>query len=160
MGFCARRDSRSARDITAMLCAAGGSGKGQRRRRGRAPPRVADRSATGISIRATPALQRLQQDVVAAVTPFIRHGGKAAAFVGTPEGPTIGWTIAYVDNFLTKSSGPNYSPHVTAGAGDPNFVARMKAAPFAEFAFKIEGAAIYQLGDIGTARQQLWVWRP
>lgn len=122
--------------------------------------RVADISATGISVRVTPALQRLQRDIVAAVTPFIRHGGTAGAFVGTPKGETIDWTIAYVDNFPAKSSWPNYSPHVTAGAGNPNFVARMKAAPFTEFAFKIEGAAIYQLGDIGTARRQLWVWQP
>lgn len=122
--------------------------------------RVANISATGISVGVTPALGRLQQDIVVAVTPFIRHGGTSAAFAGAPEGPTIDWTIAYVDHFLTNSSGPNYGPHVTAGAGDPNFVARIKAAPFAEFSFKITGAAVYQLGDIGTARKQLWTWRP
>lgn len=113
-------------------------------------------NATGISTATAPSLAALQREIVAAVTPFIRHGGTAAAFVAAPRSPTIDWTIAYVDRFLTNSSGPKYAPHVTAGAGDPRLVARLTAAPFQAFHFTIRGAAIYQLGDIGTARRRLW----
>ncbi len=113
-------------------------------------------NATGISAQTTPALAALQHDIVAAVMPFIRHGSTAAAFVDTPRSATIDWTIAYVEHFLKNSSGPKYGPHVTAGAGDPQFVARLTAAPFDQFRFMIRGAAIYQLGDIGTARHLLW----
>ena len=32
----------------------------------------------------------------------------------------------------------------------------MVAAPFVNFTFGVEGAAIYQLGDLGTAQRKLW----
>ena len=117
-------------------------------------------STAVISVAATPALTRLQRGIVEAVTPFIRHGGTAAAFVDAPESPTAGATARYVDSFLAAASGANFRPHVTAGLGRPDFVARLVAQPFTPFAFRIEGAAIYQLGDVGTARKQLWIWRP
>jgi 2'-5' RNA ligase len=121
---------------------------------------VGDLSAAGISVGTTPALTRLQRAIVAAVTPFIRHGGTAAAFVDAPKSDTIGALVNYVDRFLTAASGKNFRPHVTAGVGQAEFVGRLVAAPFTPFAFKIEGAAIYQLGDVGTARKELWLWRP
>ena len=122
--------------------------------------RVADVAATGIAIRTTPELARLQRGVADALAPFLRHGGTPAAFVATPDSETIRWTVTYVDTFGEKASGANYAPHVTAGIAHPNFVARLAAAPFAPFDFATAGAAIYQLGDIGTARKRLWVWRP
>jgi 2'-5' RNA ligase superfamily len=121
---------------------------------------IDDLSAAGISIGATPALTRLQLDIVAAVAPFIRHGGTAAAFVDEPKSNTIASTASYVDHFLAAASGTNFRPHVTAGLDHAEFVGRLVARPFTPFTFKIEGAAIYQLGDIGTARKQLWIWRP
>jgi len=117
-------------------------------------------NATGISAATTPPLGHLQHDIDGAVMPFIRHGGTAKAFFDASASPTIGWTIAYVDHFLANSSGAKFSPHVTAGAGDPQFVAQLQAAPFRPFHFTIRGAAIYQLGDIGTARHRLWRRRP
>ncbi len=121
---------------------------------------VGDLSAAGISVGAAPALTRLQLGIVAAVTPFIRNGGTAAAFVDAPKSGTIGAMVNYVDRFVAAASGKNFRPHVTAGVGRAKFVERLVAAPFTPFAFKIEGAAIYQLGDVGTARKKLWVWRP
>lgn len=117
-------------------------------------------SATGILVGTTPALAQLHEDIVAAVMPFIRHGGTAAAFVDAPTSATIGWTAAYVDHFLINSSGSKFAPHVTAGAGSPQYVKLLVSGPFSPLSFTITGAAIYQLGDIGTARKQLWVWHP
>lgn len=127
---------------------------------GRFASPVADLTATGISVGPTPALTQLQLGVVAAVAPFIRHGGTAAAFVDAPQSATIGSTANYVDRFIPAASGTNFRPHVTAGIGHVDLVARLVAEPFVPFAFKIVGAAIYQLGDGGTARKQLWIWHP
>lgn len=121
---------------------------------------IGDLSAAGISVGVNPALTRLHLDIVAAVTPFIRHGGTAAAFVDAPKSETIGSTANYVDRFIAAASGTNFRPHVTVGLDHAEIVRRFAAGPFTPFAFKIEGAAIYQLGDIGTARKQLWIWRP
>jgi hypothetical protein len=117
-------------------------------------------SATGISVRTTPALAQLQRAIAAGLRPSTRHGGTPTAFVGTPQSATIGWTAIYVDDFPTKSSGANYKPHVTAGIARPDFVERLAAQPFSPFTFKIVGAAIYQLGDVGTARKPLWLTPP
>lgn len=75
----------------------------------------------------------------------------AAAFVGSDINRE---TIAYVESFVPKSSGPNYIPHVTVGVAK-----RLKAAPFDAFAVKPVGVAIYQLGNFGTAATQLWEHR-
>jgi hypothetical protein len=34
----------------------------------------------------------------------------------------------------------------------------MKAAPFNKTKFTVAGAAVFQLGDNGTAQKQLWAW--
>lgn len=121
---------------------------------------IGDLSAAGISVGMTPILTRLHLDIVAAVMPFIRHGGTAAAFVDAPKSETIGSAANYVDRFIAAASGTNFRPHVTVGLDQAEIVRRLVAGPFTSFAFTIEGAAIYQLGDIGTARKQLWTWRP
>jgi len=117
-------------------------------------------NATGIVVATTEPLASLHRNIVDAVTPFIRHGGTAAAFVGMPRSATIGWTVGYVDKFLANSSGPKFSPHVTAGAGNANAVAALLAEPFTPFSFTVEGGGIFQLGDVGTARKRLWTLRP
>lgn len=96
----------------------------------------------------TPALMRLHQKVIDAITPFSVSGGTAAAFVGAEINlETIGW----VETFVPKSSGENYVPHVTLGVANEDFVMRLKTEPFEVFPFKPVGAAIYQLGNFGTA---------
>jgi phosphoserine phosphatase len=81
------------------------------------------------------------------------RGGSAAAFVGTDINPdTIGW----VEKFIPDSTGENYVPHVTAGISNEDFVKRLKAEPYESFAFKVDGIAIYQLGNFGTAAKMLW----
>ena len=117
---------------------------------------VADARVAVIAIRNTPDLARLQQEVAAAAAPFAQSGGTATAFFERPVSSTIAASAAYVNDFTDKYSGPNFAPHVTVGVGLADVVDRMVAEPFAAFGFKIAGAAIYQLGDIGTARKKLW----
>lgn len=104
----------------------------------------------------TPALMRLHEKVIAAVEPFSVSGGTAAAFVGTGINAD---TIAWVEDFIPKSSGPNYIPHVTLGVAKEDFAKQLKAEPFDSFTFMPIGVAIYHLGNFGTAAKKLWQYQ-
>ena len=110
----------------------------------------------GITVAPTPELLALQQALIDAVAPFAEQGGDAAAFVGSPDTPTIVPTAAYVEAFVPAATGANYNPHVTVGVAPLNDVEKFVAAPFESFPFGVRSAAIYQLGDLGTAQKQLW----
>jgi hypothetical protein len=110
----------------------------------------------GITVAPTPELLALQQALIDAVAPFTEPGGDAAAFVGSPDTPTIVPTAAYVEAFVPAATGANYNPHVTVGVAPLNDVEKFVAAPFENFSFGVQRAAIYQLGDLGTAQKQLW----
>jgi hypothetical protein len=104
----------------------------------------------------TPELMSLHEAVIKAVEPFSVSGGTGAAFVGTNiNAETIGW----VENFIPKSSGPNYIPHVTLGIAKQDFANELKAKPFTQFTFSPVGAAVYHLGDFGTAAKKLWQYQ-
>jgi hypothetical protein len=101
----------------------------------------------------------LQQEIIEVVAPYTEPNGTASAYVTTPENPDINQpTLEYVNTFIPQRIGKNYNPHVTVGVGHVDFVQKMKAAPFERFRFKIAGAAIFHLGNYGTAQRQLWVW--
>jgi hypothetical protein len=112
-----------------------------------------DLAVTVILVERTPDLMQLDQKVIDAVEPFSVSGGTAKAFVGEDANPS---TIAWVENFIPKSSGTNYIAHVTAGVAPPAFVNGLKAEPFKDFTFKPVGVAIYHLGNFGTAAKKLW----
>jgi len=102
-------------------------------------------------------LGRLQQRIADAVQPLAIDGGTPDAFVHNDDGSSVGPAIvAYVETFLPESSGERYQPHVTLGIAHRDFVRDMAAKPFAPFPFRPRCAAIYQIGDFGTARKSLW----
>ena len=104
----------------------------------------------------TPELMRLQQKVNDTVAPFSVSGGTAAAFIDTPSNSEI---VGYVEQFVPKSSGEHYFPHVTLGVAHEDFVKQLKAAPFEAFTFSPKGVAIYQLGNFGVAARKLWEYQ-
>ena len=115
----------------------------------------------GIVVAPTPEMRQLQQEIVDAVAPYTRPSGTAAAFVTSSAEPGINLsTIEYVDTFVPKQIGMNYHPHVTIGVGQKTFVDKMKAAAFPTFKFKVAGAAVFHLGNFGTAAKELWTWTP
>jgi hypothetical protein len=115
-----------------------------------------DLGVAGIVARPTPELLKLQQDLIAAVAPFTVETGTSAAFVTTPDDPVIGpQLIAYVSAFVPKASGESFNPHVTTGVASREFLDRMLAEPFDPFTFSPAGAAVYQLGQFGTAAKRL-----
>jgi phosphoserine phosphatase len=115
-----------------------------------------DNGISGIVAKLTPELLKLQQDVIAAVTPFTVETGTSAAFVTTPDDPIINPAlIDYVSAFVPKSSGEHFNPHVTTGVAPRQYLDKMLAEPFESFTFSPGGAAVYQLGQFGTASKKL-----
>jgi hypothetical protein len=114
-------------------------------------------AVTVFVVERTPELMQLHEKIIAAVEPFSVSGGTAAAFVGDDaNAQTIGW----VEHFIPESSGPKYIPHVTLGVAHEDFVKGLKAEPFDAFTFKVAGAAVYHLGNFGTAAKKLWQYQP
>ena len=71
-----------------------------------------------------------------ALVPFTESGGSAAAFVTTANEPHLGNTIIrYVEEFVPGHCGERYSPHITLGVGTEEFVRKLSAKPFEDFAF-------------------------
>lgn len=102
------------------------------------------------------ALRRLSDLVVAAVEPFAVRGGTGDAFARAPGEQINAPTIAYVEEFVPRASGPNFRPHVTLGNAQPGYLRTLQAEPFARFEFGGTNIAIYQLGNFGTARTRIW----
>jgi hypothetical protein len=118
-----------------------------------------DMGLAGIVIKPTAELLRLQQEVIDAVAPYTEPDGTSAAYVTTPDSPEVNApTLQYVKTFIPERNGKNFNPHVTVGIGQLDFVEKMQAAPFNTFKFKVAGAAVFHLGNFGTAQKKLWAW--
>lgn len=110
----------------------------------------------GIVAKPTPALLELQADLLAAVAPYTVETGNSAAFVTTPDDPVIDPVlISYVSTFASTAAGEKYGPHVTIGVALKADLDKMLAEPFEAFSFAPVGAAVYQLGQFGTASKKL-----
>jgi hypothetical protein len=118
-----------------------------------------DLGLSGIVIKPTPELIKLEMQVIDAVTPFAVKTGTSAAFVTTPEDPDVlPALITYVSEFVPKSSGEHYHPHVTTGLAPREYLDKMLSEPFEKFTFSPGGAAVYHLGHFGTAAKKLKEW--
>jgi hypothetical protein len=114
-----------------------------------------------IAIERSDPLNRVQAKIAAAVEPFAVPAGSSDAFAVSRELPKIDErTVDYVKNFIPNASGKNYRPHITVGLAH-NFVAKdIEAIRFPHRTFRPAAVAIYQLGNVGTAQQELWTWKP
>jgi len=118
-----------------------------------------DIGLAGIVAKPTPELLKLQEDLIAAVTPFTVETGTSAAFVTTPDDPIINpFLIGYVSTFVPKSSGEHFNPHVSTGVAPREYLDKMLTELFEPFTFSPAGAAVYQLGQFGTASKKLKEW--
>ena len=120
-----------------------------------------DIGLSGIVVKPTPELLKLQQNMIDAVAPFTVTTGTSDAFVTTPDDPVINpLLIQYVAAFVPMASGEHFNPHVTTGVASREYLDKMLAEPFEPFTFSPAGAAVYQLGQFGTAAKKLWDWTP
>jgi hypothetical protein len=114
-----------------------------------------DLGLSGIVIKPTPELIQLDMQVIDAVTPFAVKTGTSAAFVTGDVPEVLPALITYVSEFVPKSSGEHYHPHVTTGLAPREYLDKMLAEPFKNFTFSPAGAAVYHLGHFGTAAKKL-----
>lgn len=115
-----------------------------------------DLGLSGIVAKPTPELLELQADIIAAVAPFTVETGDSSAFFTTPDDPSIDpFLIQYVSTFVPKNSGEHFSPHVSTGLAPQTYLDKLLAEPFEPFTFSPAGAAVYQLGQFGTAAKKL-----
>jgi hypothetical protein len=113
----------------------------------------------GIVAKPTPELLKLQADIIAAVAPFTMDTGTMAAFTAAHDDPAVdAQMIAYVSTFVPKMTGEHFSPHVTTGVAPREYLDKMLTEPFEPFTFSPAGAAVYQLGQFGTAAKKLKEW--
>ena len=113
----------------------------------------------GIVARPSLELRTLQQALIDAVAPFTVASGGSDSFVTTPDEPVIDpLLIDYVSSFVPMSSGENFNPHLTTGIAPGDYLDTMLAEPFESFTFSPAGAAVYQLGQFGTAAKALHTW--
>jgi hypothetical protein len=111
---------------------------------------------SGIVAKSTPELLKLQADLIAAVTPFVVPSGNSGAFVTTPDDRVIDPAlIGYVSTFVPNSSGDHFNPHVSTGLAPKTYLDKLLAEPFEPFTFSPASAAVYQLGQFGTAAKKL-----
>jgi hypothetical protein len=103
-------------------------------------------------------LIELQQDLIDAVAPFTVETGPWTAFVTAPNDPNNAALIEYVATFVPKMTGEHFNPHVSTGVAPRAYLDEMLAEPFESFAFSPAGAAVYQLGQFGTAAKKLFAW--
>lgn len=112
----------------------------------------------GFVVEPTEGLRRLQDDLIAALSPYASKSGTPAAFFSTEGGRDIQeFLIEYVANFPSIAAGEKFNPHVTTGVGAQAHLDRMLAEPFDAFTFSPIGASVYQLGAFGAARKELKV---
>ena len=120
---------------------------------------VGELGLQGIVVKPTPELLKLQQAVIHAVTPFALKTGTAAAFVPPTDGSVIDpQVIEYVRVFVPEHSGEHYLPHVATGLASKACLDKMAAEPFESFTFSQASAAVYHLGEWGTAAEKLKEW--
>src|SRR5262245_12290480 len=118
-----------------------------------------DIGLAGIVIEPTEDLIRYQEKLIEAVAPFTVQTGTDAAFVTTREDPDIKQpTIDYVTNFVPDATGPKFNPHVTIGIATQDYLKQLLGEKFEAFTFSPAGAAVYHLGNFGTARKELTRW--
>jgi hypothetical protein len=110
----------------------------------------------GIVVEPTDDLHRLQDELIAAVTPYTVKTGTPVAFYSDKGGRDIQKDlIEYVEYFTKAAAGKKFNPHVTIGIGTEKYLNAMLAEPFTSFTSSPAGASIYQLGTFGTARKEL-----
>ncbi len=122
-------------------------------------PADAGTGIAGICAKPTPAILRLQADVIAAARPFMLKTATIDAFSAPQASLALDAAlIGYVAAFDPKMSGANFNPHVSTGVAPKAYLDQMLTEPFENFTFSPAGAAVYQLGPFGTAAKKLKEW--
>jgi acid phosphatase (class A) len=117
---------------------------------------MGDLGLTAITAKPTIELIKLQEDLIEAVAPFTVETGSSTAFFTTPDDPIIDSVlIHYVSVFVPEHTGEHFVPHLTVGLAPKPYLDQLLTEPFESFTFSPASAAVYQLGQFGTAAKKL-----
>jgi hypothetical protein len=120
-----------------------------------------DEHITNIKLEKTPELDGFQAALVAAVSPYLIETGNESAFLTSKDDPGIDQeTIEYVRAFVQKHTGSRFEPHITVGISDAETARKVSAQEETPPSLTIASIAIFQLGNVGTARKELWRYSP
>ena len=112
-----------------------------------------------MSIEPTDDLIRYQQKLIDTVAPFPVSTGTAAAFVTSTDDPDINQpTIDHVAHYVPDASGDKFKPHLTIGLAPPDYLNKMLLRRSSRHHVSPAKAAVYRLGNFGTAREKLKTW--
>jgi hypothetical protein len=113
-------------------------------------------SLVNITVKKVGELNRMQEALVSALMPYTVATADEHAFARTADSKHIDMmTIDYVATFVPEQVGASFKPHITVGLGDRDAAKRLQAEPFAPISFRPAAIAVYQLGNLGTARRKL-----
>jgi hypothetical protein len=116
---------------------------------------------TNIRIEKTPELDAFQAALVTVLSPYFVEAGDGSAFITSKEDPGIDReTIEYVRTFVQKHTGNRFEPHITVGISDAQTARKVSVQVGPPARLTIASVAIYQLGNVGTARKELWHYPP
>jgi hypothetical protein len=112
---------------------------------------------TNIKLAKTGELEAFQADLVSAVSPHLVERGDEHAFLTSKEDPGVDReTLEYVRTFVQKHTGTRFEPHITVGISDAETARQVSAQQGAPTKLTIAAVAVFQLGNVGTARKELW----
>jgi hypothetical protein len=116
---------------------------------------------TNIKIAKIRELETFQADLVSAIAPYLLETGDGTAFLSSAGDPDVDQeTIEYVRTFVQKHTGAAFEPHVTVGISDAETARKVSAQQEAPPKLTIASVAVFQLGNVGTARKELWRQSP
>ena len=116
---------------------------------------------TNIKIEKTPELEAFQAALVAALSPYlVATGDKSAFFTSNEDSGIDEQTIEYVRTFVQKHTGSRFEPHITVGISDAETARKVTAQEGTPARLTIASVAVFQLGNVGTARKELWHYSP
>jgi hypothetical protein len=120
-----------------------------------------DAEITNIKVEKVPELESFQSDLLTALSRYFVESGDQHAFVTSQEDPEVDQeTIDYVRTFAQKHVGTQFTPHVTVGISDAETARQVTAQHVPPAKLTIAAVAVFQLGNVGTARKELWRYSP
>ncbi len=116
-----------------------------------------EESFATIQIQKSKLLLFLHEEAIKRLKPYMLVQGSSKAFVPNTDGtPIDSFTLSYVPKFVEKYSHENFQPHISLGVAQVDFLEMLAQRVFSPLEFQASSLAIYQMGDSGTAKKQLW----
>ncbi len=109
---------------------------------------------SGIKLERSSELQQLHRAIVEGLRPFAGAKPDAASYILDPtESQVRDRSLRWTADYLSKSAGEHFHPHITLGVGEPNW--SLANWPIS---CRLDRLALCQLGNYNTCRRVLAEW--